>query len=94
MTRTSPIAHHRNQPPAGRRDADTGSPPAGRAAVTHAAGGAGWQAPGGQAAPPGRYSPLGLGLLEAAVMQALWKVGRWLMVLDICDLLDYYRPVA
>lgn len=42
---------------------------------------------------PGQRSPLGLGPLETAIMQALWKADDWVMVQDIRDRMDY-PPVA
>jgi predicted transcriptional regulator len=38
-------------------------------------------------------SPLGLGPLEAAIMQVMWATDGWLMVRDIRDRMDY-APVA
>ena len=38
-------------------------------------------------------SPLGLGPLEAAIMQVMWEADDWLMVRDIRDRMDY-APVA
>jgi len=38
-------------------------------------------------------SPLGLGPLEAAIMQVMWEADGWLMVRDIRDRMDY-APVA
>jgi predicted transcriptional regulator/GNAT superfamily N-acetyltransferase len=56
--------------------------------------GAGWQAGGRRPARAGRQSPLGIGPLEAAVMQTLWTADRWLMNREIHALLDYRRPIA
>jgi len=42
----------------------------------------------------GRYrSPLGLGLLETAIMEVLWGAEKWLMVREIRERVDY-PPVA
>jgi len=45
-------------------------------------------------ADPGeRRSPLGLGPLETAIMQAVWTADSWLTVRDIREQMDY-APVA
>jgi len=50
--------------------------------------------PSDQPGPDKQRSPLGLGPLETAIMQALWRAGGWVTVHHICDSMSYHRPVA
>jgi predicted transcriptional regulator len=51
-------------------------------------------APRAGSRPSYERSPLGLGPLETAIMQALWDDGGWVNLPVLRDSMNYHRPVA